>query len=151
MVKRLHHRCPLGSKYTSISCITDLIVPKFSPFYFQLCQNFQIKTISSRLSYLKAHGKVENSHRVLRNKIHDYMVKLKYKGVNWVENLPKYMPVLNKLAREELGWEKKSRFEVYYKRKSKVLAKSSHKNDKTICWIPTSSEPTKTWNIDLKG
>ena len=69
------------------------------------------------------------------------MVKLKYKDVNWVENLPKYMQVLNELAREKLGW--KSRFEVYYKRKSNVLAKASHKNDKANCWIRTSSEPTK--------
>ena len=51
------------------------------------------------------------------------------------------MPVLNELAREKLGW--KSRFEVCYKRKSNVLAKASPKNDKVICWIRTSSEPTK--------
>ena len=32
------------------------------------------------------------------------MVKLKNKGVNWVENLPNYVRVLNGLVREKLGW-----------------------------------------------
>ena len=51
----------------------------------------------------KAQGKIERSHRGLRNKLHYDMVKLKNKGVGWVENSPNYMRVLNELAREELG------------------------------------------------
>ena len=68
------------------------------------------------------------------------MVKLKNKGVNWVENLPNYMRVLNELAREELGWQ--SPFEVYYGRKSNFVVKASYNTNKTITWMPTSSEPT---------
>ena len=40
------------------------------------------------------------------------MVHLKSKGVNWVENIPNYMAVLYKVAREQLGW--CSPFEIYY-------------------------------------
>ena len=58
----------------------------------------------------KTQGKIERSHRELRNKVHYDMVKLKNKGVNWVENLPNYMRVLNELTRENLGWQ--SPFEV---------------------------------------
>ena len=61
------------------------------------------------------------SHRELRNKIHYDMVKLKSKGVHWVENLPNFMRVLIELVRKELGW--KSPFEEYYARKSKWLQK----------------------------
>ena len=50
------------------------------------------------------------------------MVKLKNKGVNWVENLPNYMRVLNEFAREEVGWQ--SPFEVYYERKSNFVVKA---------------------------
>ena len=55
------------------------------------------------------------------------------------------MRVLNELAREELGWQ--SPFEVYYGRKPNLVVKTSHKHDKTISWIPTSSEPTSFKNI----
>ena len=68
------------------------------------------------------------------------MVKLKNKGVNWVKNVPDYMRVLNELAREELGWQ--SPFEVYYGRKSNFVVKASYNTNKTITWMPTSSEPT---------
>ena len=64
--------------------------------------------ISSRPYNPKAQGKIESSHRELRNKLHYDMVKLK---TNWVENVPNNMRVLNELAREELGWQ--SLFEVY--------------------------------------
>lgn len=49
------------------------------------------------------------------------MVKLKYKDVNWVENLPKYMQVLNELAREKLGW--KSRLKYITKENQTCLQK----------------------------
>ena len=68
------------------------------------------------------------------------MVKLKNKGVNWVEKLLNYIRVLNQLAREQLGWE--SPFEVYYGRKSNFVVKDSYNTNKTITWMPTSSKPT---------
>ena len=40
------------------------------------------------------------------------MVHLKLKGVNWVENIPNYMTVLNELASEEFG--RHSPFKIYY-------------------------------------
>ena len=66
--------------------------------------------ISLRPYNPKTQRKIERSHRELRNKVHYDMVKLKNKGVNWVENLPNYMRVLNELTRENLGWQ--SPFEV---------------------------------------
>ena len=33
------------------------------------------------------------------------MVYLKSKDVNWAENIPNYMAVLYKVAREQLGWQ----------------------------------------------
>ena len=68
------------------------------------------------------------------------MVKLKNKGVNWVEKLLNYIRVLNQLAREQLGWE--SPFEVYYGRKSNFVVKDSYNTNKTITWMLTSSKPT---------
>ena len=56
--------------------------------------------ISLRPYNPKTQGKIERSHRELRNKVHCDMVKVKNKGVNWVENLPNYMRVLNELTRE---------------------------------------------------
>ena len=96
--------------------------------------------ISSHPYNPKAQGKIERSHRELQNKLHYDMVKLKNKGVNWVENLPNYMRVLNESAREELGWQ--SPFEVYYGRKSNFVVKASYNTNKTITLMPTSSEPT---------
>ena len=84
--------------------------------------------------------KIERSHRELRNKLHYDMVKLKNKGVNWVENLRNYMRILNELGRKELGFQ--SPFEVYYGRKSNFVVKASYNTNKTITWMPTSSEPT---------
>ena len=49
--------------------------------------------ISLRPYNPKAQGKIERSHRKLQNKPH-YMVKLKNKGVNWVEILDNYIRVL---------------------------------------------------------
>ena len=93
--------------------------------------------ICSRPYNPKILGKIESSHRELRNKLYYDMAKLKN---NWVENLPNYMRVLNELAREELGWQ--SPFEVYYGRKSNFVVKASYNTNKTITWMPTSSEPT---------
>ena len=93
--------------------------------------------ICSRPYNPKIQGKFESLHRELRNKLYYDMAKLKN---NWVENLPNYMRVLNELAREELGWQ--SPFEVYYGRKSNFVVKASYNTNKTITWMPTSSEPT---------
>ena len=49
------------------------------------------------------------------------MVHQKSKGVNWVENIPNYMRVLDELAREELGW--RSHFEIYYGRISNSVSR----------------------------
>ena len=93
--------------------------------------------ICSRPYNPKIQGKIESSHRELRNKLYYDMAKLKN---NWVENLPNYMRVLNELAREELGWQ--SPFEVYYGRKSNFVVKASYNTNKTITWMPTLSKPT---------
>lgn len=50
------------------------------------------------------------------------MVNLKHKGINWAENLPNYVRILNKSAREELGW--CSPFEIYYAQVSNFVKNS---------------------------
>lgn len=86
--------------------------------------------ITSRSYNPKAQGKVERSHRELRKKLNYVMVSLKYKGVNWVKNLPNYMRILNELAREELGWH--SPFEIYYGRTSNFVKKVNIQHDSSI-------------------
>ena len=81
-------------------------------YYFQLCKCFKIKMITSRPYHPQSQGKVERSHREFRKKLHYDMVHLKSKGVNWVGNIPNYMRVLNKFAREELVC--RSPFKIYY-------------------------------------
>ena len=54
--------------------------------------------ISSHPYNPKAQGKIERSPRELQKKLHYNMVKLKNKCVNWAENLPNYVRVLNGLA-----------------------------------------------------
>ena len=68
--------------------------------------------ITSRPYHPQSQGKVECSHREFRKKLYYDMVHLKPKGVNWVENIPNYMRVLNELVRKELGCH--SPFEIYY-------------------------------------
>ena len=82
--------------------------------------------LHSRPYHPQSQGKVERSHRELRNKLHYDMMKLGNRGVNWVENLPNYMRVLNELAREELSW--RSPFEIYYGRVSNNVKKASSKS-----------------------
>jgi hypothetical protein len=67
----------------------------------------------------QAQGKVERSHRVLRQKIHYDMMKKGKKGVNWAKEIPQYVTCLNSEKREQLGW--KSPFEIYFGRKSNEL------------------------------
>ena len=62
-----------------------------------------MKMIRSRPYNSKAQRKVQQSHKELHKKIYYDMVNLKHKGVNWVENLPNYVRVLNKSARQEVG------------------------------------------------
>ena len=52
--------------------------------------------------------------------------------VNWAKRLPDYARILNKDAREELGW--KSPFETYYGRKLNVLRQA---NDDEVDFEPT--------------
>ena len=68
--------------------------------------------IRSRPCNPTAQEKVEQSHKERRRKIYYDMVSLKDKGVNWVENLPNYVRVLNELERKALGW--CSPFGIYY-------------------------------------
>ena len=68
----------------------------------------------SRPYHPQSQGKIERLYREQREKIHYDMIKLRKKGVNWIQNLPGNMRVLNELARGVLSW--KSPFEVYYGR-----------------------------------
>ena len=67
------------------------------------CKNRKIKMINCRPYNPKAQGKVERSHRSLRQKIFYDLIQQKKTGVNWVNSLPDYMKCLNKEKKEELG------------------------------------------------
>ena len=68
----------------------------------------------SRLYHAQSQGKMERLYREQREKIHYDIIKVRKKGVNWIQNLPGNMRVLNELARGVLSW--KNLFEVYYGR-----------------------------------
>ena len=91
-----------------------------------ICKKYRIRRIRSRPYYPQSQGKVERSHRRLRDKMMFDLLAMKGKGINWAKNLPRYCRVLNEEKKEELGW--LSPFEVYYGRKSNVLTKASLEN-----------------------
>ena len=97
----------------------------------------------------KAQGKVERSHRILRNKIYYDMVKQKKTGVNWVKNLPEYMKCLNNDKREELGW--KSAFEIYFGRKSNELVNEGKNYDSTINARRTIGPSTRDYGQQIQN
>ena len=76
----------------------------------------KIRMVQSRPYNSRDRGKVEWSHRVMRNKILFDMVAQIRSDTNWVKDLPNYMKCLNNEKREELGWQ--SLFQVYFGRKS---------------------------------
>ena len=107
------------------------------------CKSRKIKMIYCRPYNPNAQGKVERSHRSLRQKIYHDLIQQKKTGVNWVKSLPDYMKYLNNEKKEELGW--KSPFEIYYGRKSNELlndGKSSEDFDIDIVStkLPSQSE-----------
>ena len=113
------------------------------------CNCWKIRRTCSRAYHPQSQGKVERSHRELRNKIHYDMVKLNSKGVNWVKNLPRYATILNEGAREELGW--KSPFEIYYGRKSNAIlneqteSPSNNETQVTKTMLPNKKDIAKHW------
>lgn len=107
----------------------------------KFCLNRKIKMIKSRPYNPKAQGKVERSHRVLRQKIHYDLITQTKTGVNWVKNLPKYMKCLNDDKREELGW--KSAFEIYFGRKSNSEGTNEWKKCDDTITHQTTCRPSK--------
>ena len=113
------------------------------------CKRKRIKMIRCRPYNPKAQGKVERSHRILRNKIYYDMVKQKKTGVNWVKNLPEYMKCLNNDKREELGW--KSAFEIYFGRKSNELVNEGKNYDSTIHARRTIGPSTRDYGQQIQN
>ena len=95
---------------------------EFKGYVKRFCKKNKIRMVQSRPYNPKAQGKVERSHRVLRNKISYDMLSQAKSGSNWAKNLPNYMKCVNNEKRESLGWQ--SPFEVYFGRKSDELLKS---------------------------
>ena len=112
------------------------------------CKTNKIKMIRCRPYNPKAQGKVERSHRVLRNKIHYDMVQQRKTGVNWVKNLPNYMKCLNNEKREELSW--KSPFEIYFGRKDNELTNDGKKFDSNIEVMATTCPNSKQYSRQAK-
>ena len=90
----------------------------------KICKKIGVKVINSRAYHPQSQGKVERSHRTLRDKIRYDMLK---EGTNWVKNLPKYQSIMNDDVKLELGG--KSPFEIYYKRKSNYVVKPNADSD----------------------
>ena len=74
-----------------------------------------IKTIYSRPYHPQSQGKVERSHRFLREKMAYDLQRMAKKGVNWVKKLPVYQRILNKDPKEVLKY--RTAFQVYCARK----------------------------------
>ena len=113
------------------------------------CNRWKIRRTCSCAYHPQSQGKIERSHRELRNKIHFDMVKMNSKGVNWVKNLPRYATILNEDAREELGW--KSPFEIYYGRKLNAILNeqtqslSNNETQVTKTRLPNKKDIAKHW------
>ena len=101
----------------------------------------EIRMVQSRPYNPKAQGKVEWSHRVLRNKLYFDKVTQTWSGTNWVKNLPNYMKYLNIEKREELGW--RSPFEVYFGRKRNELVRCGLPRNRSSQEVRKVSKPTK--------
>ena len=63
------------------------------------CKSRKIKMINCRRYNPKARGKVERSHRSLRQKIFYDLIQQKRTGVNWIKSLPDYMKCLSNKKR----------------------------------------------------
>ena len=66
-------------------------------------QKIGVKIVNSRAYHPQSQGKVERSHRMLRDKIRYDILR---RGSNWVENLSDYQGILNDEVKRELGGEK---------------------------------------------
>ena len=82
----------------------------------RFCRMKKIRMVQYRPYNPRAKGKVERSHRALRNKILFNIVTQTWSGTNWAKNLPNYMKFIDNKNCQELGWQ--SPFEVYFGRKS---------------------------------
>ena len=95
----------------------------------KLCRDMKIKTIYSHPYHPQSQGKVERSHRSLREKMTYDFLRMSKKGVNWMKELPIYQRVLNEEPKEVLKY--KSAFQVYYARKP-VSSKTDVMNDELL-------------------
>ena len=80
------------------------------------CKDVGVKIVNSPAYHPQSQGKVERSHRTLRDKIRFDMLK---EGANWVRNLPEYQSVMNDDVKQELGG--RSPFQIYFSRKSNYV------------------------------
>ena len=105
----------------------------------QLCRDMNIKTIYSRPYHPQSQGKVERSHRSLREKMqHDH--RMGNKGVNWAEELPNYQRILNANPKEVLCY--KTPFEIYYTRKTNCFYKNTTNNKDELLLRQRKCNPT---------
>ena len=68
---------------------------EFEGDVLHLCKALKIKVISSSPYHPQSQGKIERSHRTLKQKIMFDLDSMKKKGVNWANNLKGYCKVLS--------------------------------------------------------
>ena len=90
----------------------------------KLCRIIGVKIINSRAYHPQSQGKVERSHRTIREKIRYDLLQ---QEANWVKFLPEYQSILNDDTKLELGG--KSPFEIYFGRKSNFVLKPNADSD----------------------
>ena len=121
---------------------------EFKKHVREFCTTNKVKMVRCRHYHPQTQGKVEGSHRVLRQKIHYDMARKRRHGIKWAKQLPSYARCLNNEKREELGW--KSPFEIYFGRKSNELVNAGSAYDGLITTMEVQQLNTSDHNLHLQ-
>ena len=120
----------------------------------QLMRHLNVKIIRSRPYHPQSQGKVERSHRTLKQKMLFDLVRKQRRAANWVEALPLYTNIMNNAVREELGY--RTPFQVYYgRRDNQIVHKLGSRDPSTVRYerylTPNATGATKNDLSELEN